>query len=50
MVEKNVCKILAAIVNVTSLKCVQHNTKPKKTTTCKNRKENTPLFHALSVS
>jgi hypothetical protein len=42
--------MLAAIVNVISLKCVQHKTKPKKTTTWKIKKLNTPLFQVASCS
>lgn len=47
---KNVWKILAAIVNVISLKWVQHKTKPKKTTTWNIKKLNTPLFQVASCS
>ena len=32
--------MLAAIVSVISLKCVQHKTKPKKITPCNNNHEN----------
>jgi len=45
-----VWNILAAIVKVISLKCVQHKTKPKKTTTWKIKNENTPLFQVASCS
>jgi hypothetical protein len=49
--KKNiVCRALAAIVNVISLKWVQHKTKPKKTTNCIIKKEKAPLFHAYSCS
>jgi len=42
--------MLAAIVNVISLKCVQHKTKPKNTTTWNIKKLNTPLFQVASCS
>jgi hypothetical protein len=38
------------MVNVISLKWVQHKTKPKKTTTWKTRKLKTPLFQVASCS
>ena len=40
--------IFAAIVNVISLKWVQHKTKPKKITTCIIKNRNEPLFHEFS--
>lgn len=42
--------ILAAMVNVISLRWVQHKTKPKKVTTWRIRKVKTPLFQATSCS
>jgi hypothetical protein len=48
--KKNVCIILAAIVNVISLRCVQHKTKPKKVTTCSIKNVKTPDFQATSCS
>jgi len=45
-----VWKILAAIVNVISLKCVQHKTRPKNTTTWNIKKLKTPLFQVASCS
>lgn len=42
--------MFAAMVKVISLKCVQHKAKPKKTTTWKIKKENTPLFQVASCS
>ena len=42
--------MLAAIVKVISLKCVQHKTKPKKVTAWKIKKVKTPLFQAISCS
>lgn len=42
--------MFAAIVKVISLKCVQHKTKPQKTTTWKIKKVKTPLFHVTSCS
>jgi len=42
--------MLAPIVKVISLKCVQHKTKPKKVTACKTKKVKTPLFQAISCS
>lgn len=38
------------MVNVISLKCVQHKTKPKKVTACNIKNVNTPDFHATSCS
>jgi hypothetical protein len=46
----NVFIIFAAIVNVISLKCVQHKTKPKKITPCIIKNKKAPLFHADSCS
>ena len=40
----------AAIVKVISLKWVQHNTRPIKTTTWKIKNTKIPLFHADSCS
>jgi hypothetical protein len=45
-----VLTILAAIVKVISLKWVQHNISPQKTTTCKIKNVKTPLFHAAAIS
>jgi hypothetical protein len=42
--------MFAAIVKVISLKCVQHKTKPRKTTTWNIKKLNTPLFQVASCS
>lgn len=36
------------MVSVTSLKCVQHSTRPKKVTACKNRSRAVPVFQAPS--
>lgn len=41
---------MVAIDNVTSLKWVQHKTKPKKTTTWNTKNVRTPLFQAASCS
>jgi hypothetical protein len=38
------------MVKVISLKCVEHNTKPKKITTCINKNKITPDFQAYSCS
>ena len=48
--KKNVFTILAAMVNVISLKCVQQITKPKNVTAWKTKNEKTPVFHAVSCS
>lgn len=42
--------ILAAIVNVISLKCVQHNERPKNVVTCIIKNKKLPFFHAVSCS
>jgi len=48
--KKKVFNALAAIVNVISLKCVLHKTKPPNITNCVIKKQKTPDFQAFSCS